>query len=93
MDGKLHKGFEIIRNEIDRLKKELETTELAIEVKTTSKLSDKHLVGLKLLKEENICRNYLLVSQDTIERNISGIHCLPWTLFLDKLWGDEFFKG
>jgi len=33
LDGKLHKGFLLIRNEIERLKKRLESVLLNIEVK------------------------------------------------------------
>jgi uncharacterized protein len=64
--------------------------ELAIEVKTTNKVSDKHLTGLKLLQEENICQLYFLISQDPIERNVSGVHCLPWKTFLKNLWAGDF---
>lgn len=58
----------------------------AIEVKSTRKISAKHLVGLKALQEEKICKNYYLVSQDEISVNKEGIHCLPWPVFLRELW-------
>ena len=63
--------------------------DIAIEVKAAHKISNKHLHGLKLLQEENICRVYFLISQDPIERRVSGVHCMPWNLFLDRLWSGK----
>ena len=55
--------------------------EIAIEVKVTKKLTDKHLKNLKFLKEENICKSYYLVSHDTLERKKDGIHIIHWKDF------------
>ncbi|OGV47394.1 MAG: ATPase, partial [Legionellales bacterium RIFCSPHIGHO2_12_FULL_42_9] len=59
---------------------------LAIEVKTTNKISSKHLKGLKYLMEENKIDNYYLVSQDPIALKDGGIHILPWENFIKHLW-------
>jgi uncharacterized protein len=42
--------------------------EIAIEVKSTNKVSQKHLKNLKYLAEEQICKKYFLISQDKIPR-------------------------
>jgi len=66
--------------------------EMAIEIKSTQHPSDKHLKGLRALKEEGIINKYYLVSDCTQERVTSdGISILPWKLFLKRLWGDELF--
>jgi uncharacterized protein len=64
--------------------------EIAIEVKTTKKVSSKHLKGLNLLHEEGLCQQYYLVSKDPIERKVGHCLLLHWTTFLDKLWKDDF---
>ena len=63
--------------------------EIAIEVKAATKISDKHLKGLKRLHEEDICRQYYLVSQDTVERKVNNYRIIHWKTFLEKLWQNE----
>ncbi len=71
--------------------------DIAIEVKTTNRTQDKHLKGLYALSEENICKQYYLISQDTIERKVPAksnnkddkIHIIHWKKFLEILWGDK----
>ena len=65
--------------------------DIAIEIKTSTKISNKHLKGLKLLKEENLCQQYFLISHDPIERHIEGIQCLHWESFLQQLWGGKLY--
>lgn len=60
----------------------------AIEIKSTRKVSPSHLKGLKALQEEGACKNYYLVSHDSIARQSEHIHCMPWPEFLKKLWRD-----
>ena len=60
--------------------------ELAIEVKASSNISDKHLKGLKALREENIFKRYIVVFQEEHPRLIDGIEILPWKYFFAKLW-------
>ena len=57
----------------------------AVEVKSTSKVTDKHLKGLKILAEENICKNYICVSLDERARKVGNILILPWKRFLEDL--------
>jgi predicted AAA+ superfamily ATPase len=64
-------------------------TKLAIEVKGTTQVKDKHLKGLRALKEEGLIDTYAVVSLDPHERiTEDGIHIWPWKDFLNKLWAD-----
>ena len=62
---------------------------IAIEVKATQHVTQKHLRGLNYLKEENKLDMYYLISQDPIPRKIDGIHVLPWEVFIKKLWDGD----
>ena len=62
-------------------------SDTAIEVKTTRRVHDKHLKGLRALKEEKIFRQYFVVSFDEMDREtVDGIRCLHWSRFLNLLW-------
>lgn len=62
----------------------------AIEIKGTKAIRDKHLKGLRALKEEGIIPKFAVVSCDRHERTTKdGIAIYPWQTFLDKLWQDE----
>lgn len=63
---------------------------IAIEVKTTNIVADKHLRGLKMLQEENICTQFFLISFDKINKMIDGIHVIYWESFLDNLWDGKY---
>lgn len=60
--------------------------QIAIEIKTTHTVHDKHLKGLKMFAEENICTEYFLISFDKINRRVDNIHIMYWEDFLDQLW-------
>ena len=64
--------------------------DIAIEVKTTKTVSSKHLKGLSILKEENICTRYFLVSFDKINRMTDGIEIIYWEDFLNNLWAENY---
>lgn len=67
--------------------------QVAIEVKGTDLVADKHLKGLRALKEEGLIQAYYVVSLDTHERmSHDGIHILPVEVFLRKLWHGEIIK-
>jgi uncharacterized protein len=60
---------------------------VAIEVKSTQLASQKHLKGLRALKEEKLQQAYILVSLDPISRKTDdGIQIFPWKIFLKNLW-------
>jgi predicted AAA+ superfamily ATPase len=66
---------------------------LAIEIKASSLVSDKHLKGLRALKEELNLERAIVVSRDPISRRTQdGIEILPWAVFLEELWGDRLVK-
>jgi len=65
--------------------------DMAVEVKATRSVHDKHLKGLRALKEEGIVQQYLLISFDEVDRQTAdSIRCLHWSTFLKLLWQDEF---
>ena len=60
---------------------------IAIEIKATSLVQDKHLRGIRTLKEEGLMEKYLVVSlDDNIRKTKDGIKILPWNQFLNQLW-------
>jgi len=61
-------------------------TSIAIEIKATHLVREKHLKGLLALAEERIFKRYIVVSQDTQKRSIGSIEVWPWELFLQSLW-------
>lgn len=63
--------------------------EVAIEVKTTDNITEKHLKNLQYLQEEKIVKKYLIVSFDKINRKTNDIEVLYWQDFLNLLWGDK----
>tara|TARA_B110000459_G_C16621365_1_gene501903 strand:- start:2773 stop:3921 length:1149 start_codon:yes stop_codon:yes gene_type:complete len=60
--------------------------EIAIEVKCSDNIQNKHLKGLKVLMEENICKKYYCVCFDNNHRMNGNVEIIPWELFLKKLW-------
>ena len=61
--------------------------EIAVEVKATNQVSDKHLKGLRALAEEGKIKCLGVVSQDPYYRvTQDGLHIWPWETFLDQLW-------
>lgn len=62
---------------------------IAIEVKATKEVGDKHLKGLQALAEEGVCQKYYLISSDPLPRKKGLFEILYWQDFLDKLWAGE----
>ncbi len=60
--------------------------EIAIEVKSSTNITDKHLKGLRALREENIFKRYVVVCQEEHPRLVDGIEILPWKFFFGQLW-------
>ena len=62
----------------------------AIEVKSTSRIHNNHLKGLKALKEEHKVKNLIVVCLETKYRLVDkNIHILPWKTFLKKVWKEN----
>jgi predicted AAA+ superfamily ATPase len=65
----------------------------AIEVKSTTNVQSHHLKGLRALKEEQIVKQYYLVSLDAQPRKTEdGILILPWSEFVTRLWNGEIIR-
>lgn len=65
---------------------------LAVEIKSTDRVTDKHLRGLRAFKEEHDCR-CILISRDNAPRQThDGISIVPWNIFLDRLWAGEIME-
>ena len=61
-----------------------------IEIKSATSIQDKHLKGIRALKEEGIIQNFAVVSCDRFERQThDGINVFPWKHFLEKLWNGD----
>jgi len=55
--------------------------DLAIEIKATDLVSDKHLKEIRALKEDDMFRKYIVVSCDAKQRvTDDGILILPWSV-------------
>jgi len=60
--------------------------EMAVEVKSTTKVNDSDLKGLRALKEEGVVSRFFLVSLDEVNRQTDdGIRILHWRTFLAQL--------
>lgn len=66
--------------------------EVAIEVKSTSTISARHLNGLKKFCEEYKVKHRLVVCNEPFPRLIDNILVLPWKDFLQRLWADEWMS-
>lgn len=62
----------------------------AIEVKAKRNVGPQDLRGLRALREEALLQNFLVVSLESVERNVDGIRILPWNEFLQQLWQDKW---
>jgi predicted AAA+ superfamily ATPase len=61
-------------------------TRVAVEVKSTRKVSLRDARGLLALKDERVADRLMLVSADPVPVRREGIDFLPWNVFLDRLW-------
>ena len=61
----------------------------AIEVKATKTVSAQDLKGLRMLKEEDGLKKYMLVCFEKEPRVVDGIEILPVDIFLKKLWSGK----
>jgi len=66
--------------------------EVAIEVKGTDNIQERHLKGLKSFSEEYTVNKLIVVSNDPLERKMGNILVMPWKVFLEKLWGNQIIN-
>lgn len=64
--------------------------EVAIEVKSSNFVSEKHLKGLKQLAQELLLKHKIIVSSDTQKRKIGDIIVYPLKEFIEALWNKTF---
>lgn len=62
----------------------------AIEIKAKANIAGKDYKGLRSLKEEELLKDYILVSLEDTPRKVESIQILPWKRFLENLWHDEY---
>lgn len=63
----------------------------AIEVKATHQVRGKHLKGLRAFMEEHTVKYPIVVSNEPTPRKTDdGILILPWEIFLQRLWNNEY---
>jgi len=67
--------------------------DVAIEVKAAQIAQDKHLSGLKALREEGKIKRFFLVCRESRPRKADGIDILPWREFLGRLWVGDIMTG
>lgn len=65
--------------------------EIAIEVKSTKRVTENHLKGLKALQEEQLIKKFYIISEDSIEKTSHNIDFLHWKNFLKQLWSEKIF--
>lgn len=70
----------------------LGNNEVAIEIKATDKINDRHLKGLKIFIEEYEVKHAVLVCNESLPRKHGNIWILPWQVFLQKLWAGDFIS-
>ena len=75
-------------NEVDFIINE----SLAIEIKATSHIQEKHLKGLKKFSQNEKKNTKIIVSLDSEKRYIGDILVYPYRLFLNELWAGKIFK-
>jgi predicted AAA+ superfamily ATPase len=67
--------------------------DIAIEIKSTDRVVNKHLKNLRAFKEEHPNADLILISRDLAPRKTEdGILILPWNVFLDRLWAGEIIN-
>lgn len=68
--------------------------ELAIEIKASGKVHEGDIRSLKALAEDGPIKKKALISLENEPRLFPGeIEAIPWRLFIDRLWGGEFFQS
>ena len=64
--------------------------EIAVEVKSSQMVTDRHLQGLRAFREDYEARRLIVISMDPRPRKTAdGIDILPWDEFLRRLWGNK----
>ena len=68
--------------------------DMAIEIKSTSLVKDKHLKSIRKFSEEQLVKRLIVVSQDSDKRMTDDhIEIYPWKTFLDELWHGDILSS
>ena len=67
--------------------------DVAVEVKAKTHVGPRDMKGIKALREEGLCADYVIVSLEPRPRRVDGVSILPWTVFLDRLWEGALTKA
>jgi uncharacterized protein len=70
----------------------LGNNEVAIEIKSSDKINEYHLKGLKSFMEEYKVKHAILICNETLTRKVGDIWIMPWAIFIEKLWAGELIK-
>lgn len=65
---------------------------IAIEVKATELVTEKHFKGLKLMAEDYELERKIVVSRDSTPRKVNDIEIIPYRDFCELLWAGKLFK-
>lgn len=63
--------------------------EIAIEVKSSKQIINRHLKGLNQFMNEYSVKKAILICMEPNHRKVGNVDILPWSVFIDKLWSDE----
>jgi predicted AAA+ superfamily ATPase len=63
--------------------------DIAIEVKSSNLVHEKHIKGLQVFSKKGPCQRQIVVSLDSEPRKIGKVDVLPVKLFLEMLWEGE----
>ncbi len=63
---------------------------VAIEVKAKGVINQRDMKSLKILREENLLKRYIIISMIEDDYIDDGIEIYYWKSFLKKLWNSEF---
>jgi predicted AAA+ superfamily ATPase len=67
--------------------------QIAIEIKGTDQVQDKHLKGLRAIKEEDLFSSLIVISNDKSKRTFKdGIEVYPWKVFIEDLWSGKIIN-
>lgn len=70
----------------------LGNAEIAIEIKATEEVKPRHLANFKQFKEEFPQCKYMIVSRDTITRQIDDVKAFYYKDFLTELWNGNIIR-
>ncbi len=65
--------------------------DIAIEIKSTDRVSDKHLKGLRAFMEEHLASCFLVSRDPQPRKTNDGILILPWEDFIERMWENKLF--